>query len=698
MSDGSASTTDGAETLAELSAEYRASIPEDLREPRSYEWYLETLEADPAVARNAHQRVADMFDFYGAEYDEGRGVVEYELASKDPLHDGEHTFYGRVLHEAIHEFVNKVKSGARGLGPERRILLLLGPVGSGKSAFDAQLRRYFEDYTMRDAGRMYTFQWTNLRDVIADQDPADDTVRSPMQQDPLVLLPQEQRDRVLEGINEALDAPYTIRNEQNLDPESEFYMDELLAHYDDDLQAVLENHVEVVRLVADENKRRALETFEPKDKKNQDETELTGDVNYSKIAVYGESDPRAFDYSGAFCNANRGLFSGEELLKLQREFLYDFLHATQEQTIKPRNNPRIDIDQVIVGRTNMPEYKDKKGDEKMEAFNDRTKRIDVPYVMAYEDEARIYRKLLDNADVPDIHIEPHSLEMAGLFGVLTRIEEPDADTVDVLQKAKAYNGEGDALEDVDVKKLREEAQAAAAVGEGMEGVSPRFIGDEIAEAIMDSTHRGRNYLSPLTIFSFFEENLEHHGSIAEERFQEYYRYLETVREEYRERAIEDVRNALAYDVEEIQRQGEKYMDHVMAYIDDDTVEDDITGAESEPDETFLRAVEEKLDIPEDRKDDFRQEVSNWVSRRAREGEAFDPTDNERLRRALERKLWEDKKHNINFSALVSANDLDEDERTQWVDSLIDLGYSEAGAEEVLEFAGAEVAKAELEDE
>ncbi|PSP92437.1 serine protein kinase PrkA [Halobacteriales archaeon QH_8_68_33] len=685
------------DTLAELSREYQDAIPADLREYHTFEWYLDELYSNPKVARNAHQRVADMFDYYGTEYDEDDGVVEYELASEDPVNDGENTFYGRVIHEAIHEFVNKVKSGARGLGPQKRIKLLLGPVGSGKSDFDRQVRRYFEHYTTLDDGRMYTFRWTNLCDVIPDQDPADDVVRSPMNQDPIVLLPQEQRDRVLEEINEELDAPYTIRNEQSLDPASEFYMDRLLAHYDDDLQAVLENHVEVMRLVADENMRQAIETFEPKDKKNQDETELTGDVNYSKIAIYGESDPRAFDYSGAFCNANRGLFSGEELLKLQREFLYDFLHATQEQTIKPKNNPRIDIDQVIVGRTNMPEYKDKKGDEKMEAFNDRTKRIDFPYVLQYEEEARIYRKMLRNADLPDIIVEPHTLEMAGLFGVLTRIEEPDSGTVSLVQKAKAYNGEIDEAEDIDVRKLRDEAAESAEIGEGMEGVSPRFIGDEIAEAIMDSMHRSRDFLSPLTTFNHLEENIENHGSIPEERFETYHRYLELVREEYKERAIEDVRHALAYDVDEIQRQGEKYMDHVMAYIDDDTVEDEITGREQEPDEQFLRGVEEKLDLPEDRKDDFRQEVSNWVSRRAREGDTFNPQDNDRLRRALERKLWEDKKHNINFSALVSSGEMDDEERNQWIDALIEQGYSEDGAAEVLEFAGAEVAKSEMEE-
>ncbi|WP_255149280.1 PrkA family serine protein kinase [Halorarius halobius] len=685
------------ETLEDLSEEYRRSIPADLRETRSFDWYLEELHDAPKVARNAHQRVADMFDYYGTTYDEEAGVVEYELASEDPLGDGENTFYGRNIHESIHEFVNKVKSGARGLGPEKRIKLLLGPVGSGKSDFDRQVRRYYEDYTMREAGRMYTFRWTNLCDVVRDQDPGDDVVRSPMNQDPLVLLPVEQRQRVVDDLNERLDAPYTIRNEQALDPASEFYMDKLLEHYDDDLQQVLENHIEVIRLVADENKRQSIETFEPKDKKNQDETELTGDVNYSKIAVYGESDPRAFDYSGAFCNANRGLFSGEELLKLQREFLYDFLHATQEQTIKPKNNPRIDIDQVIVGRTNMPEYRDKKGDEKMEAFNDRTKRIDFPYVLQYEEEAQIYRKMLSNADVPDIHVEPHTLEMAGLFGVLTRIEEPDGGQVSIVQKAKAYNGEIDEADDIDVKKLRDEAEETADIGEGMDGVSPRFIGDEIAEAIMDSMHRDRGFLSPLTTFNHLEENLENHGSIPTENFETYYRYLESVREEYKERAIEDVRHALAYDLDEIQRQGEKYMDHVMAYIDDDTVEDEITGREQEPDEKFLRDVEEKLDIPEDRKNDFRQEVANWVSRRAREGSSFDPQDNDRLRRALERKLWEDKKHNINFSALVSSGEMDDDERNAWISALEEQGYSREGAKEVLEFAGAEVAKAEMEE-
>ena len=76
-------------TLESLSQEYRDTIPSDLRQTRSFDWYLEELQEYPKIARSAHQRVADMFDFYGTEYDEDDGVVEYKLASEDPLGNGE---------------------------------------------------------------------------------------------------------------------------------------------------------------------------------------------------------------------------------------------------------------------------------------------------------------------------------------------------------------------------------------------------------------------------------------------------------------------------------------------------------------------------------------------------------------------------------------------------------------------------------
>lgn len=687
--------TQGEDLLRDLSQDYKENIPEDLRASRSYSWYLDEAINNPLVLRSAHQRMADMFDYYGTEYDEENDILRYKMFSEDPLHDGEYRIMGTNVHQSIYNFVNKIKGGARRLGPDKRIKLLLGPVGSGKTQSDWVVRRYFEDYTTKDEGRMYTFRWVDLCDVIDDQDPQDDTVVSEIQQDPIVLLEQEERKEILSRANENLDRQYTLKNKQSLSRKSQYILDELLKHYDDDLEKVLQNHVEVFRLTANENQRMAIETFEPKDKKNQDETELTGEVDYSKIAVYGENDPRAFDYSGAFCNANRGIFSGEELLKLQREFLYDFLHATQEKTIKPKNNPTIDIDQVIVGRTNMPEYKDKMNDEKMEAFNDRTNRIDFPYILEYSKEAEVYEKLLENADAADCHVEPHTLEMAGLFAVLTRLTEPSKASVSLVDKAEVYNGKR--ISGINENELRDDADEETNLSEGLSGLSPRFVVDKISEVAMHRIESDENYLDALTLLNYFEEDISKYGGISDEEEETYKTHIEKVKEEYSERIIEDVRSALAYDDDELEDQAEKYVNNVMAYIDNSKVEDEITGMMEEPDEEFMRRVEEQRDIGEGEADDFRQEISNFISMSARKDEPYKPIDNNKLREAIKKKLWEDKKHSINFNALVTKGKSDED-RSQWIENLQEKGYSKQGALDVLEFAGAKIARERKEDQ
>src|SRR5436853_6776789 len=96
-------------------------------------------------------------------------------------------------------------------------------------------------------------------------------------------------------------------------------------------------NVAVRRITLSEKDRRGIGTFQPKDEKNQDSTELTGDINYRKIAEYGsDSDPRAFIFDGELNIANRGIVEFIEVLKLDVAVLYDLLGASQEQTIKPQ--------------------------------------------------------------------------------------------------------------------------------------------------------------------------------------------------------------------------------------------------------------------------------------------------------------------------------------------------------------------------
>ncbi len=678
------------QAIREIALKLKREQARDKYKTIRFEEYLEMVREDPRLIRNAHQRLYDMIISHGKEVykRDGKELIRYRFFD-DPFSGGEDAIYG--IDEALKNFVDIFEAAAKGLGPDHRIILLHGPVATAKSTIGKLLRRGLEEYSKTEDGRLYTYEW----DVSNFDDEPMGIVPCPIFEEPLRLIPLPERRELLEELNqifkEKFGGPYELEVEGDLCPKCRFYFNRFMKLYDDDLESVLK-HVSVKRLILSEQDRRGIATFEPKDKKNQDEEELTGGMNWRLVQVYGsDSDPRAFNYDGELCIANRGLFDGEELLKLQEEFLYDFLHATQEHVIKPKKNPRIYIDTVILGRTNNPEYKRVKANEKMEAFNDRTRKIDIPYVLRRSDEVKIYEKFFQGPRVGGKHIAPHTLDMAALWAILTRLEEPSGD-VTLLQKAKLYDGESIPNRTVDLQKLKEEARE-----EGFFGVSPRYVIDMISKALVNDKE---GCINPYRVLAMLEDNLRHHSAIDESRLEEYKELIEIVRDELSEISQEEVRRAISHDPEELTEVGQKYFDHVLAYLNDEKVEDKYTGEEKEPDEEFMRAIEKQIGITEAQKDDFRQEIANWISERARKGESFNPEDNDRLRRAIEKKLWEDKKHNINFSAMVSDKSTDPEHKrrkAEWIERLkSEFGYCDVCAENVIDHAGAEVARAELE--
>jgi serine protein kinase len=312
-------------------------------------------------------------------------------------------------------------------------------------------------------------------------------------------------------------------------------------------------------------------------------------------------------------------------------------------------------------------------------------------VLRKSDEEKIYRKFFGTNRVWGKHIAPHTLEMAALWAVLTRLEEPSAD-ISILQKAKIYDGESIPNRTVDVKKLLDEAKGK----EGFSGVSPRYVIDMISKALVNDVE---GCINPYRVLAMLEDNLPYHPGIDENRIEEYREYIELVKEELSAICQEEVRRVISHDPDELRQVGQKYLDHVMAYLNDEKVEDPYTGEEMEPDEEFMRSIEKQIGITEAQKDDFRQEISNWISERARKGEPFSPEHNDRLRRALEKKLWEDKKHNINFTAMVSDKTTDPEHKrrkAEWIERLKkEYGYCDICAENVIDYAGAEVAREEL---
>ncbi len=646
----------------------------------SFEDYLEMIREDPKIVRTAYQRMYDMVMSYGTEeyVDNKKKIVKYTFFS-DPKNDGRDAIYG--LDIPLMKLVNVFKAAAFEYGTEKRIILLHGPVGSAKSTIARLLKKGLEEYSRSEDGKLYTFYWSlppELRYLSGEQERFDD----PMNEDPMKLIPNDWRASAITSLD-FKEGNYPVKIRGSLNPASRFIFDALMKHYEGDWSEVV-SHIRVRRLLFSEEDRVGIGTFQPKDEKNQDSTELTGDVNYRKIAIYGsDSDPRAFNFDGEFCVANRGIIEFVEILKLDVAFLYDLLGATQERKIKPKKFAQTDIDEVIIGHTNEPEYRKLLGNEYMEALRDRTVKIDIPYITKYSKEVEIYKKDFNETKVRGKHIAPHTIEMAAMWAVLTRLEDPKKHNLTLLQKLKLYDGKSlTGFTQDNVKELRKEA-----LREGLNGISPRFIQDKLSNALVSD--KTESSINPFLVLNEIEGGLKTHSLISNEEERNRYReLLSIVKQEYEDVVKNEVRRAISADEEGISNLCTNYIESIKAYTQKQKVKNKFTGQYEEPDERLMRSIEEKIDIQEARKDDFRRTVMNSIGALAIDGEQFTYKTNERLLKAFELKLFEDQKDSINLSSVVSnVVDRETQEKIDIVKQRMieNYGYNDESATDVLNF-------------
>jgi serine protein kinase len=591
--------------------------------------------------------------------------------------------------------LNIIKAAAHRYGTERRVVLLHGPVGSAKSTIVRLLKKGLEQYSKTDEGAVYSFEWVDIPKHFNEyENSVKEIVPCPMFEEPLHLISITNRENLLKDLigNQAPD----FNIEGDLCPSCRQIFQELNKIYDGDVQKIFE-HVKVRRIILSEKDRIGIGTFQPKDEKNQDSTELTGDINYRKIAEYGsDSDPRAFNFDGEFNIANRGLIEFIEVLKLDVAFLYDLLSASQEHKIKPKKFPQTDIDEVIIGHTNEPEYKKLQSNEFMEALRDRTVKIDIPYITKWSEEIKIYKKDFNNEKIRGKFIAPHTIEMAAMWAVLTRLEDPKKANLTLAQKLKLYDGKliPGYTED-NIRELRKEA-----LREGLEGISPRYVQDKISNAIVKFPEEPT--VNPFMVLNELENGLDHHSLISNEEQKKRYReMLGIVKKEYTEIVKNEVQRAISADEEAIKRLFANYIDSVKAYVQKEKVKNKYTGEDEEPNEKLMRSIEEKIDIPESRKDDFRREIMNYIGALSLENKKFEWNSNQRLAKALELKLFEDQKDSIKLSTLVSSVvDKETQEKIEVVKSRLIkyFGYDDSSATDVLNYVASIFARGDIQED
>jgi serine protein kinase len=625
------------------------------------EEYLHKVKEDPCIANFAPGRIYNMISAPGTDsVDESFKLRGYDDLVKYKFFDGQ--IFGTL--EPLHDIMRFLKAAARRTETGKRILILVGPVSSGKSTIAALLKRGLEnDTTARHALK-----------------------HCPIHEEPLHVIPMVDRPFWEEKLG--------IKIEGTLCPVCQHRIDE--DYTENGVVNWEEIPVETVHF--SEQRRAGIGTFQPSDPKSQDVTELIGRVNMSKVARYGDTDPRAFQFDGELQVANGGVIEMVELLKTDIKLQYVLISLAQEQVIKSPGFPQIYIDTLILAHTNQTEFDSFKSDKKNEALHDRMYPVMVPWNVRVDDEIKIYEKMINESDFRDVHIAPNTLKVAAQFAVLSRLTE-SSKVSNPVEKMKLYNGEvtdGFKKSEIDTKAVRQEGKDK---GEGMSGISPRFIINALNVAL--GSKEEKKCVNPVDIIRSLRDNFGHHIGITEEDKERYLTLLigdkDSVNCEYKEVAKKEVNMAFlyAYD-DQANTLFDNYMMNITAFCKNDKVHDSITGEYSDPDEKLMRSIEELIPVPENSKGEFRNGVFVYKTDALEHGNKFTYKNYPPLKEAIEKKLMSDLKPVVSLS-LANTTTTDpkaKKRRERALKTLLEKGYCKECANVLLAFIGEVLRKEE----
>ncbi|WP_342555124.1 PrkA family serine protein kinase [Paenibacillus sp. FSL R7-0652] len=624
--------------IFERVAEYRAES-DRLSWNGTFEDYIALLREDPTPAMTAHARVYQMIESFGVE--EVGGHKRYKFFEQE--------IFGldRSIEKLVEEYFH---SAARRLDVRKRILLLMGPVSGGKSTLVTLLKRGLEQFSRTEKGAVYAIEGC------------------PMHEEPLHLIPLELRAEVEKEIG--------VRIEGNLCPSCQM---RLRTEYGGDI-----SKVPVERVIISEDNRVGIGTFSPSDPKSQDIADLTGSIDFSTITEFGsESDPRAYRFDGELNKANRGLMEFQEMLKCDEKFLWNLLSLTQEGNFKAGRFALISADEMIVAHTNESEYKSFISNKKNEALQSRMIVMPIPYNLKVSEEEKIYAKLIQQSDMKHVHIAPHALRTAAIFSILTRLKETKKQGMDLVKKMRMYDGEEvEGYKEADLREMQNEY-----LDEGMSGIDPRYVINRISSALIK---QNLQCINALDILRAIKDGLDQHASITKEERERYLNFIALARKEYDELAKKEVQKAFVYSFEESAKTlFENYLDNIEAFCNWSKIRDPLTDEEMDPDERLMRSIEEQIGISENAKKAFREEILIRISAYSRKERKFEYSSHDRLREAIEKKLFADLKDIVKITTSTKTPDATQLKRmNEVIKRLIEEhGYTAASANELLRYVG-----------
>ena len=559
--------------------------------------YLEIIKSNPDIAKLAHKRMYDIIVGKGVELLKAeenprvKKIYGNETIRKYDFFKND--FYG--IDKVIMKLVNYFNSASMKGEESRQVLYLVGPVGAGKLSLVESLKKALEE-----ADPIYALKGC------------------PMHEEPLHLIPKHLRPKFEELLG--------VQIEGDLCPVCRY---RLMHDYNGKYEEFpVETKTFSIR------SRKGIGVVPPVDPNNQDTSILTGSIDISKMDMYAEDDPRIFSLNGAFNVGNRGLVEFIEVFKNDVEYLHTIITATQEKSVpSPGKGSMIYFDGLIIAHSNEAEWNKFKSDHTNEAILDRIVKIEVPYCLELDEEMKIYQKIIKKSNFK-AHIAPHTIEVAAMFAILSRLSP--STKVDPMTKLKIYNGEEivekGTTKRIDIMELREESGTY----EGMKGISTRFIIKAIDNALSNSEC---DCINPLSIMESIIKSIKEMDIGADDK-KKYLGFIQdTIRKEYNKMLEKEITKAFIHSFrEQAESLFNNYIDNAEAFVNKSKIKDTSTGEELNPDEEFMRNIEEQIGVSESSSKGFRADVTSYMFYLVRSGAKIDYTSYEPLKEAIEKKL------------------------------------------------------------
>ncbi|MGD0288681.1 MAG: serine protein kinase [Candidatus Binataceae bacterium] len=608
--------------------------------------YLEIVKANPLMTKLSHARIYDMIITQGTrnihDTDDPRTKRLYKDEPIKVYNFFADEFFG--IERTISQIVRYFHSASLKGEESRQVLYLMGPVGSGKSSLVERVQRGLEQ--------------VDAIHVIEG---------CPMYEEPLHLIPRHLRREFEKMLG--------VHVEGDLCPVCRYRLKEEFS------QRYEEFPIETRSL--SKRNRVGVGVVPPVDPNNQDTSVLIGSEDISKLDQYSEGDPRVLELNGALNVGNRGIVEFIEVFKNETEYLHAMITATQEKVIPaPGRHGMVYVDTCIIAHSNEAEWQKFKADHTNEAILDRIVVVKVPYNLRLSEEVKIYQKIIRNSDFR-AHVAPHTLEMASMFAILSRLEPTSK--CDLMTKLRLYNGEEvvekGRTKKIDVQELKEDTKR-----EGMNGISTRFIMKALDNALSDNV--SGNCINPINVREALI-SMTKEADLPDDTRKQYLEFLQdTLHKEYLDLLEKEITRAFVYSYQEqAEALFQNYLDHAESYVNKTKVRDRNTKEELPPDEGFLKSIEEQIAIIGSAAEGFRQEVIAYLWATSRRGEKVSYRSYEPLKEAIEKKLMTSVR---DISRIITKARTRDEEQTEkygsMVKNLLEHGYCESCVDVVLKYA------------